>query len=238
VSSTRRAGVASDHMAGHGATIRVAIAGGHPAVRGAVRLACVAAPDLDVVGEADEASDAAVLCERELPDVLVLDVDGSGDGGSTLRALRRVAPSAPVALLVLTDRVDGDQVLEVLRLGVDGYLHKADGLRTIADAIRRTAAGERVVDPRLEQAAVVALGRFARQAREGSRVEASLTPREQQILTLISQGFTMHQVGNRLGISARTVETHVAKLYRKLGVRTRVQAVSKAAQLGLLDLDA
>ena len=94
-----------------------------------------------------------------------------------------------------------------------------------------------MVDPRLEQAAVMALGRFARQAREGSEIEATPHAARAQILTMISRGFTMQQVGTRLGISARTVETHVAKLYRKLGVRTRVQAVSKAAQLGLLDLD-
>ena len=90
--------------------------------------------------------------------------------------------------------------------------------------------------PDLEQAAVMALGSFARKAREGSEMEASLTPREQEILVMVSDGFTMQQVGTRLGISPRTVETHVAKLYRKLGVRTRVQAVSRAAQLGLIEL--
>ena len=82
----------------------------------------------------------------------------------------------------------------------------------------------------------MALGSFARKAREGSEMEASLTPREQEILVMVSDGFTMQQVGRRLGISPRTVETHVAKLYRKLGVRTRVQAVSRAAQLGLIEL--
>jgi RNA polymerase sigma factor (sigma-70 family) len=63
-----------------------------------------------------------------------------------------------------------------------------------------------------------------------------LTPREREILVMVSHGFTMQQVGKRLGISPRTVETHVAKLYRKLGVRTRVQAVSHAAALGLIEL--
>jgi len=219
-----------------GAPVRVAIAGGHPAVRGVVRMACAAA-DLEVAGESAEASDGADLCARVTPDVLVLDLDGPGDAMVTLRALRAPGLPAPVPVLALTERTDGDVVLEVLRLGVEGVLDKADGLRTIADVIARVSKGERVVDPRFEQVAVVALGRFARQAREGSEVEATLTPREQQILTMISEGFTMRQVGTRLGISARTVETHVAKLYRKLGVRTRVQAVSKAAQLGLLDLD-
>lgn len=219
-----------------GAPLRVAIAGGHAAVRGAVRMACAAA-DLEVVAESPDASDGADLCAREHPDVLVLDIDGPGDAMATLRAMRAPGLPAPVPVLALTERAEGDVVLEVLRLGVEGYLDKSDGLRSVADAIVRVSRGDRVVDPRFEQMAVMALGRFARQAREGSEVEATLTPREQQILTMISQGFTMRQVGTRLGISARTVETHVAKLYRKLGVRTRVQAVSKAAQLGLLDLD-
>ena len=65
---------------------------------------------------------------------------------------------------------------------------------------------------------------------------ASLTRRELEILELISEGLTMRQVATRLGISPRTVETHVAKLYRKLSVRTRVQAVARAASLGLIDL--
>jgi DNA-binding CsgD family transcriptional regulator len=92
------------------------------------------------------------------------------------------------------------------------------------------------VDPSLEQVAVLELGRFARQAREGSAVRATLTPREQEILGLLADGMTMQQIGRRLGISPRTVETHVSKLYRKLAVRTRVQAVARAASLGLIDL--
>jgi DNA-binding NarL/FixJ family response regulator len=106
----------------------------------------------------------------------------------------------------------------------------------VGEAVSRIAAGERLIDPELEQAAVMALGEFARHAREGSQVQATLTPREHQILLMVSDGSTMQQVASRLGISPRTVETHVAKLYRKLGVRTRVQAVARAAQLGLIDL--
>jgi DNA-binding NarL/FixJ family response regulator len=215
-------------------TTRVAIAGGHPAVRGVVRLACEGAPDLEVAGEVDDAGLAAELCDRAAPDVLVMDLDGAMDGLSALRAIHTGPTRARV--LVLTGRADGATILEILRLGVSGCLDKADGLRRVGESIRRVAAGDRVVAPELEQAAVMELGVFARRAREGSAIEATLTPREQQILAMISEGFTMHQVGTRLGISPRTVETHVAKLYRKLGVRTRVQAVAKAAQLGLLDL--
>jgi DNA-binding NarL/FixJ family response regulator len=106
----------------------------------------------------------------------------------------------------------------------------------MGDAIRRTAAGERMIDAQVEQAAVAELGRFARRTREGAEVAALLTPRELEILTLLADGLTMRQVARRLAISARTVETHVAKIYRKLGVRTRVQAVARAASIGLIKL--
>ena len=73
-------------------------------------------------------------------------------------------------------------------------------------------------------------------AREGSEVRASLTPREHEVLMLIGRGITMRQMATRLGISPRTVETHMAKLYRKLEVRTRVQAVSGRSRSGLIEL--
>jgi DNA-binding NarL/FixJ family response regulator len=139
-------------------------------------------------------------------------------------------------VLVLADRADGDLVLRALRLGARGYLTKAEGLRDLATTIRRVLSGERVMTPELERDAIGALGRMARRAREGADVEAGLTPRERQVLDLLSEGLTIRQIASRLRISPRTVETHVAKLYRKLGVRTRVQAISRAATLGLVDL--
>ncbi|HET9671469.1 MAG TPA: response regulator transcription factor, partial [Actinomycetota bacterium] len=123
-----------------------------------------------------------------------------------------------------------------LRLGARGFVRKADGLRDLPETLRRVVAGERVMAPALEQDAVTALGRLARRAREGAEVASDLTSRERQILELLSEGRTMRQIATRLGISPRTVETHVGKVYRKLGVRTRVQAVSRAASLGLVEL--
>jgi DNA-binding NarL/FixJ family response regulator len=213
---------------------RVVIAGGHPVIRGVVRLSCADAGGLDVVGETDDVEGAVELCRRLAPDVLVVDVDLDEDGTRTIARLRGDAVDTPI--VVLSDRTDGPTVLSALRLGVRGYVGKNDGLRSVGSAIRRVAGGDRAVAPELEQAAVAALGSLARQAREGSEMRANLTPREHEILQMVSEGLTMQQVGSRLGISPRTVETHVAKLYRKLGVRSRVQAVARAAQLGLIDL--
>jgi DNA-binding NarL/FixJ family response regulator len=213
----------------------VVIAVEHPVIREVVRRSCLETDGLDVVAEASDPADLSFECRTNHPAVLVLDDEfAQGQGLEALRALRESGVAAGV--LVLTERTDGASVLDALKLGVRGYLSKADGLRGVGNVVRRIADGERLIDPDLEQAAVAALGTFAKQAREGSEVQGTLTPREHEILVMVSRGVTMQQAGTRLGISPRTVETHVAKLYRKLGVRTRVQAVSRAAKLGLIDL--
>jgi DNA-binding NarL/FixJ family response regulator len=214
-------------------TVRAVVAATHPAVRAVIELAC---RDLDVivVETTETAAAATAACRSHTPDLLVLDLDLPDADG--FRVLTDLHDDRPGAVLVLADRADGDLVLRALRLGARGYVTKADGLRELPATIRRVLAGERVMTPALERDAMGALGRMARRAREGADVEAGLTPRERQVLEFLGGGLTIGQIASRLGISPRTVETHVAKLYRKLGVRTRVQAISRAATLGLVDL--
>jgi two-component system nitrate/nitrite response regulator NarL len=214
---------------------RVLVVGGHPVILGVVRLACDALPNVEIVAEAGDGPAAVAAATSLTPELAVIDLDLPGtDGVDVLRSLRDRGFAGLV--VVVSERADGATVLDAMRLGVDAYLIKPDGLRRVGDAIRRVLDGERAIDPALEQAAVLELGRFARQARESSEVDASLTPREREILELLAEGLTMQQIGRRLDISPRTVETHVANLYRKLAVRSRVQAVSRAASLGLIEL--
>jgi DNA-binding NarL/FixJ family response regulator len=217
--------------------IRVLVVDGHPVIRGVVRIACETGERLAVAGEAADAVEAVRVCASTSPDVVVIDVElPEGGGVDAIRSMRAAGFRGKV--IVLTEVTTGEAILECLRLGVSGYLEKSAGLRSIGSSILRVSLGERVIDPALERAAVAQLGRFARVAREGSEVAAVLTPRELEILRFISEGLTMASIGKRLGISPRTVESHVGKLYRKLAVRTRVQAVSRAVSLGLLDLRA
>lgn len=213
--------------------VRAVVTAAHPVVRNVIDLACRDA-GVTVIADLETALATIEACRSSKPDLLVLDIElPDADGFQVLLDLEDVRPAA---VLVLSDHTDGDMVLRALRLGARGYVTKAEGLRGLSGTIRRVLAGERVIAPGLEQDAVLALGRFARRAREGAEVAADLTSREQQVLELLSDGQTMRQIATRLSISPRTVETHVAKIYRKLGVRTRVQAVSRAATLGLVEL--
>jgi DNA-binding NarL/FixJ family response regulator len=215
------------------APVRAVVAAAHDAVRGVIERACDAA-GVEVLDRTGTAAATTAACRAERPDLLVLDLDLPDADG--LHVLEDLADAPPPAVLVLADRADGDVVLRALRLGARGYVTKAEGLRDLAGTIRRVVEGERVMAPGLEQDAVTALGRLARRAREGEAVAAGLTPRERQVLDLLGHGHTMQRIATLLGISPRTVEAHVAKVYRKLGVRTRVQAVARAAALGLVDL--
>lgn len=213
--------------------VSAVVVAAHPTVRRVVEIACHEAGVI-VVDANGTAAEATAACRSHGPELLVLDLDLPDADG--FRVLADLGDLRPPSILVLAERADGDQVLRALRMGARGYLTKAGGLRDLGTTIRRVIAGERVMTPKLEKDAIGALGRMARHAREGADLAASLTTRQQQVLEFLSQGKTVSQIASRLGISPRTVETHVATLYRRLGVNTRVQAVSQAARLGLVDL--
>jgi len=219
-----------------GADVQVFVVEDHPVLRGVVRLACEHTPGLALAGEAATGEEAVEACRGLHPDVVVLDLSlpGALQGLDVARALR--AEGTAGRILVLTGRTDEEAVFEAIRVGADGYLEKTAGMRFIADALLRVAAGERVFTPEQERIAVSQLGEMARRTRQSSDIRAVLTQRELQILELLSRGFTVKQVATRLRLSPRTVETHISKLYRKLGVRNRIQAVSKASAIGLVEL--
>jgi DNA-binding NarL/FixJ family response regulator len=213
---------------------RVLIVEDHPILRGVVRLACEHSEDLLVDGEAADGASALEACRQLDPDVMVLDPALPGEP-SALELVRTLhEEGSRTRVLVLTGRSDDGSVFASVRAGVDGYLDRSAGSGAIASAISRVAAGERVFSPEHERVAVRELGRLAKRVREVTGVRAAITDRELEILEYLSVGLTVKQVAGRLGLSPRTVETHIAKLYRKLGVRNRVQAISRAASLGLI----
>jgi DNA-binding NarL/FixJ family response regulator len=215
---------------------RVLIAESHPTHRELIREACEASPLLEVAAEVSDADEALSWWERSTaPDLIVLDLGLPGADG--LELARKMLSDAPgAAVLAVTDAADDRLVLECLRAGVSGLVERATEPDRLAEALLALARGESAYEPHQERAALRQLGRLARQAREVSEATANVTPRELEVLGLISEGLSTRQVASRLNLSPKTVETHIAKLYRKLGARTRVQALSRAVQLGLIDL--
>jgi RNA polymerase sigma factor (sigma-70 family) len=215
--------------------VRVLVVDDHPIVRAMVRVACDGRDGLAVVGEAGDGDEALRLAADLQPDVIVLDLILPGMQGLEV-AQALIADESAARILVLTATDDKSAVFEALRLGVSGYVEKTASVEEIADAIEAVARGELVFSKELERRAQVQLGEFARKARETARALARLTPRERQVLALLAEGLSTRQIAKRLGLSDRTVESHIGNVYQKLDVRTRVQALYRAAGLGLVDL--
>ena len=209
----------------------------HPLLRSIVRIACEQAPGLEMVGECDDGSSALEACRELAPDVILLDLSLPSElqGLDLARAIRM--EGLPVRILVLTARTDEDALLESVLAGVDGYLEKTTGVRVIADALSRVAGGERIFTRSQMRRAVAEFDRRARQAREATGERPDLSEREIEVLEHAARGFTVGQIARRLVLSPRTVETHLSNVYRKLGVRNRVQALARASALDLIRID-
>ena len=210
--------------------LRVFVVDDHALVRSGIRSELDGA--VDVVGEADEAGAAAELILERIPDVVLLDVHLPGGGGRAV--LEQVVPVAPtVAFLALSMSDAAEDVIEVIRAGARGYVTKHISGPDLVDAVRRVAEGDAVFSPRL---AGFVLDAFAGPDHESSAPVPSfdpeldrLTPRERQVLRLIARGYAYKEIAHELGISAKTVESHVSAVLRKLQLANRYQLSTWAA---------
>jgi two-component system, NarL family, response regulator DevR len=195
----------------------------YPAVRAGVR-AWLADTEFRVVGEAATAGEAIDAASRLKPDVVVLDASPPDPGGADLctRILERF-PEA--AVVVYSGYFDEETVAAAADAGARAYLLKDAEQPDLAGVLRRVAAGERFVDPRV--AGALFRGR-ARPAR------AALTPQEVCVIRLAAEGYTNREIGARLYLSRHTVKEYLSHAMRKLGVESRVEAVVEAGRRGLL----
>jgi DNA-binding NarL/FixJ family response regulator len=182
---------------------------------------------VEVVGEARTVGDAVQLIKDTDPDVVLLDVhlpDGSGDA-----IINAVAPERPgVKFLALSVSDAAEDVIAVIRAGARGYVTKTIAPDELAAAIERVAQGDAVFSPRL---AGFVLDAF----RTGDHVAGDeelneLTPREREVLQLIARGYMYKEIAARLHISAKTVESHVSSVLRKLQLSTRHELTRWATQ--------
>jgi DNA-binding NarL/FixJ family response regulator len=217
------------------ARIRVVLADDHAVVRLGLRTLLGGAPDIQVVGEAADGAEALVLCRELEPDVVVMDLSMSGmDGATATRAL--VAAGARTRVLVLTMHDEEEYLIPLLDAGAAGYVVKSAVSTELLDAIRTVATGRTFVRP--EAARVLADGWTRRTATDEARQRhEQLSDRERTVFTLIAQGYSTSQIGERINVSAKTVDTYRRRINEKLGLTERAEYVRLALRLGVLAPD-
>jgi DNA-binding NarL/FixJ family response regulator len=213
---------------------RIVLADDHPVVREGLRKLLEAQGDFTVAGEADDGLAALDLVDRLKPDVLILDLAMPGLGGAEViyQAARR-APDTRVIVLSLYD--DEGHVLEALRNGARGYVVKSARPKELVIAVREVLSGRRYLSPPLSERAVEAYVERARAA-TGDAYEA-LTPREREVLNLAAYGLPAAEIGDKLGISKRTAETHRNNALGKLGLHSQTELVRWAVRRGIVSVD-
>jgi two-component system response regulator NreC len=220
-------------MAGAIMSTSVLIADDHVVVRRGLRALFESEPDITVVGEARDGSEAIHLVTHLVPDVLVLDLalpDISGVAVLKQLSDRR----APTRVVVLSMHGGDAYVAEALRHGAVGYVVKDASASELVQAVHHAARNERFLSSPLSEARIEAYNASPRGANADSY--DTLTAREREVLLLASQGMTNSDIGKRLGISRRTAESHRANLLRKLALKGHQELIRYALKRGLLEL--
>jgi len=207
-------------------TIRVLIADDHEIVRLGLGRLLSACPDIEVVGLACDGAEALTMCEEHAPDVVLMDLSMPGVDG--IEATQRIsnAPDAP-RVVVLTSFSDREHVMQALDSGAVGYLLKDADSRELVGGVRAAADGATPLAPRVAMTLVM-------ERRHGGGTE-NLSDREREVLALVGAGVSNKQIAFRLGISPKTVKSHLSHIFRQIGVRDRLQAAMWAERHGLVD---
>jgi two-component system response regulator NreC len=223
-------------MIGGVMTTRIVLCDDHAVLRGGLRALLAGEPGLEVVGEAGDGAEGVERVVALRPDVALLDITMPGmDGIAAARAIHRLAPEVKVLMLTMHD--DPEYLFQALEAGAAGYVLKRAADVDLVEAIRQVVLGEAFLAP---AAARVLIADYLTRRDRGDlplAVEA-LTPREEEVLRFLAEGYTNQEVAERLIVSVKTVETHRAHILGKLGLRKRAELVRYARTHGLLGVAA
>ena len=213
-------------------SIRVVLADDHLVVRAGLKALLATTRDIEVVGEAANGSEAVALVERLKPQVVVLDLDMPVMDGLT--ATREIVKATPeTRVLILTMHTEDEHLVTLLEAGAAGYLVKNAADRELADAVRAVAAGDTYVQPQFARALAKRVSKLGEHSDERQQ-HAQLSERERDVLVLVAGGYSASEIGERLFISPKTVETYKQRITEKLGLSHRADYVQFCLRLGLL----
>jgi DNA-binding NarL/FixJ family response regulator len=212
--------------------LRVLIADDQELVRTGFRVILNAEPDLEVVGEAKDGRETIDAIGSLRPDVVLMDIRMPNLDG--IEATRRItAQDNPPRVLILTTFDLDEYVYEALRAGASGFLLKDAGADELIHAVRVVAAGEALLAPSITRRLIEDYARRPPH-REQPTALADLTPRELEVLRLLARGLSNADIARELVLGDATVKTHVARIFAKLDVHDRAQAVVLAYESGLV----
>ena len=215
--------------------IRVIIADDHHLVRQGIHSLIEKAPDIEVIAEAEDGQHAIELVEKQVPDVLVMDISMPRLNG--MQAAERVrALHLPTQIVMLSMHSDDLMVKQALRHGARGYLLKTSVTEELLLAIRAASKGETYLSPAISKTILDDFLMHPTEREELSPVDR-LSPREREVLQLIAEGKTNSAIAQLMKISVKTVEKHRASLMAKLKVHDMVALVRIAIKHGLVSLD-
>jgi DNA-binding NarL/FixJ family response regulator len=212
--------------------IRVILVDDHAIVRAGLKAVLGSAKDIQVIGEASNGREGIGIAERLKPDVIVMDLSmGEMDG---IAATKEIAAKQPAPrVLVLTMHAEEEYLVPLLEAGAAGYLVKSAADRELVDAVRTVARGDLYVQPSAARVLAKGLKKKDEHADDRTRFER-LTDRERDVMRLIAEGYTAPEIGEKLFISPKTVDTYKQRINEKLGLAHRADYVKLALRLGLL----
>lgn len=211
-------------------TIRVLLADDHALLRAGLRALIDAEPDMTVVGEAGDGAEAVRLAERLRPDVVVMDISMPVMDG--LEATRRLGEALPATrVLVLTMHAEEQYLLKVLEVGGSGYVLKASADTELMAAIRVVHSGQAYLYP---SATRMLLEAYRMGEQDDDKPRDHLSEREREVLTLTAAGYSNSEIGARLYLSPKTVDTYRQRIMEKLDLHHRAELVRYALDRGLL----
>lgn len=211
-------------------TIRILLVDDHAVLRAGLRALLDAEKDMEVVGEAATGEDGLTMAGTIRPDVVVMDLSMPGMGG--LEATRQLAALGEMRVLVLTMHGEEEHLLPVLEAGGSGYVNKRSADEELIEAIRTVARGDVFLYP--NAAKLLLQGYRGKGDSEEDDPLERLTDREREVLGFTAEGFSSAEIGRKLFISPKTVDTYRSRIMEKLGLHHRSELVRFALQQGLL----
>ena len=212
--------------------IRVLLADDHALVREGTRRLLETENDVEVVAEAASGEEAVEATKRLHPDIAIMDIAMPGMGG--IEATRAIKVSCPeTAVLVLSAYDDEPYLMKLLEVGAAGFLLKNVHGQELMNAIRAVSRGEQVLQPSIAEKIMM---RMSNQPEKQQTIPDLLSEREYEVLRLAAKGLPNKEIARRLGLSIRTVHSHLANIFTKMQVGSRTEAVLKALRQGVISL--